>query len=47
VPVSLALALVDAAAGAYLVWYSVRQERRDKPGEEEGQVGPAPGEGAG
>lgn len=32
VSVPLALALVDAAAGGYLLVYAVRRERRDKPG---------------
>lgn len=32
VSVPLALALLDAAAGAYLLVYAVQRERRDKPG---------------
>lgn len=29
-PLPLALALVDAAVGAYLLWYAVRRQRGDK-----------------
>jgi drug/metabolite transporter superfamily protein YnfA len=29
--VTLLLAAVDGAVGAYLVWYAARRERRDKP----------------
>jgi drug/metabolite transporter superfamily protein YnfA len=29
--VTLLLAAVDGAAGAWLVWYAARRERRDKP----------------
>jgi drug/metabolite transporter superfamily protein YnfA len=28
---ALLMAAVDGAVGAYLVWYSARRERRDKP----------------
>jgi hypothetical protein len=32
VPTPLVLAVIDAAAGTYLILYAVRREQRDKPG---------------